>query len=485
MGILRSERRQNEEAESLLLQALKIRQALSQVDPNTYLAALATSQSNLGTWYRKQAKLTKAEALYLECLSTRQKLSKDNPSVYEGDLAAIEHNLGTLSIALQKFPEAQDYLSTALDRRRRLAEGAPAVYSPLLASTQHSLGYLFVQLGKFKQAEQAYQEALTLREQLSLENPVIYQVELGTILISQGYLFYQTEQWDEAASAYLRALQVWEKLAAEEPGLYSVEVARAANALGSIYDHGLGDKVKTEAWYRKALAISRLSAREGVDQYVLEVAQSAVVLASFLLEKRDAEAAKPLFLEAMQISDRYAAQASSRRIADLVIKSIGIEQADPDFADWERKAKSLVRAVQNEKDERDKMRPQQAVLMHWQTAHQEHPGNPRVAEKLAAAYGNWARLQLFAEDFQSAEKYARRGLALAPELGDAQAPLAVALLFQNRYQEALPLFRLCRNKRKSKFLSWGASLQFDLKKLEAKGFTHPKLDEVKAILDGE
>ncbi len=485
LGILYSQLRQNEKAEPLFLQAIEIRQALSQNDPNTYRAALATSQSNLGTLYRKQKKLNKAEALYLECLSIRQELSKDNPLAYEGDLAAIEHNLGTLGIAQQKFKEAQHFLSTALERRRRLAEGAPVVYEPLLATTQQSLGYLFVQLGKFMEAEQAFQEVLTIREQLSLKNPVAYQVDLGTILISQGHLFYQMQKWEEAEATYLRALQVWEPLAAKEPALYSAEVAKVANALGAVYDHGVRDKIKAEIWYRKALDTRRLLAEKETEKYALEVGQSAVVLASFLLENRDSVAAIVLFREALQISDRYTDQPLAKKISSLVIKSIGIEQADPDLANWERKSQVLARAVQNEKEEGDRIEPQRELLKHWQAAHQIHSDNPRITKRLATTYGHLARLHLFVEDFQTAENHAKKGLGLTPELCDAQAPLAVALLFQNRFQEALPLLQACRDKRKSKFLSWGASLQFDLRKLESKGITHPQLAEAKTILAGE
>lgn len=485
LGIIYSQLKQIEKAEPLFLQALEIRQTLNQGDPDTFRAALARSKSNLGTLYRQQNKLVKAEVLYLECLNIRRELSKDNPLVFEGDLAAIEHNLGTLYIALQKFPEAQDYLSTALERRRRLTRDSPAVYGPLLATTLQNLGGLFVALKMFKEAEQAYQEVLSIREQLSLNKQVSEQVGLGTILISQGHLYYQIQRWEEAKSTYLRALEIWEELAATEPLLYAAEVAKVANALGAIYDHGVGDKAKAEVWYHKALEVRRLLAEKEAEKYALEVAQSAVILASFLWEKGDSVPAENLFREAIQISDRYADQPLSIEISALVIKSIGLEQADPALVAWQQKAQSLGRAVWDEKEESDKILPQQTVLMHWQEAYQKYPSNPRIAKRLAIAYGNLARFHLFVEDFQAAESYARKGLALSPELGDAQAPLAIALLYQDRYQEALPLLQTCRDKRKSKFLSWGASLQFDLKKLETKGFTHPQLEEARAVLAKE
>ena len=109
------------------------------------------------------------------------------------------------------------------------------------------------------------------------------------------------------------------------------------------------------------------------------------------------------------------------------------------------------------------------------------PKNDRVLNLIASGYGSLAWYQLFIQQFAEAEQSARAGLAKDPGEEWIKTNLALALLYQGKWEASKEVYLSLKDKKygegtdKDTFLS-------DLAELEQAGISHPDVKRARALL---
>ncbi len=296
-----------------------------------------------------------------------------------------------------------------------------------------------------------------------------------------GNLYRDKNDYPKAEAAYLEALESYQRLAQTNPAAYERYVAITQTNLGISF-MSVNKPEQAVGALSEALGIYRRFAVQNPNSYEIEVARSAILLAFLKQEIGDTEVALSLFREALQMADRHPHIPLARQISDAVVRSIGIEAADPVLWEWYQKAAGYEKEVETQTTMRNKAEPQEKVVGVWEEAFRRYSQNPRIRTFLTQNLGRLSWYRLFAEDFKGAEAAARRGLEVDQSETWILTNLATALLFQNRYKEAEPIYQQLKDQLNNEELTWIEGFLADLAELKAAGITHPDVDKVRALL---
>ena len=110
-----------------------------------------------------------------------------------------------------------------------------------------------------------------------------------------------------------------------------------------------------------------------------------------------------------------------------------------------------------------------------------------TAENLSGLYYDLAYNAIYAQAFAEAEQHARKAIEQAPDMPLFVAPLPIALLFQDKFEEASELYlqwkdQMVDDERGRQVLLKEVFLE-DLLNLEEAGIAHPALEQARALLN--
>ncbi|TAK44970.1 MAG: tetratricopeptide repeat protein, partial [Saprospiraceae bacterium] len=249
------------EAETAYREALKIRKALAEKNPGTFLPDVAASLNNLGNLLKANQSFAEAEAAYRGALKIRRALAEKNPDAFLPDVAMSLNNLGALLYANQSFGEAEAAYREALKIYRALADKNPDAFLNDVAMTLNNLGALLFTNQSFAEAEVAFREVLKIRRALAEKNPDAFLPDLAGNLDNLGTLLSYNLSFAEADTAYREALKIRRALAEKNPDAFLPGVAESLNNLGLLLkaNQSFGE---AEAVYREALKIRRALAEK-------------------------------------------------------------------------------------------------------------------------------------------------------------------------------------------------------------------------------
>jgi tetratricopeptide (TPR) repeat protein/transcriptional regulator with XRE-family HTH domain len=268
-----------EQAESLLQQALVIRQQILDDDhPDT-----ARTLNDLGVLYLTQSKYQQAEPLLQNALAIRQmKLGVEHP-----DTATSLNNRALLYYEQGRYPLAEQMYREALEIRRRVLNPG----HPDIAQSLNNLAELYTVLGKFSQAESLYEEALSSQEKtLGSEHPLVAQT-----LNNMALLYRSKGEYALAEQYYQQALHIQEQVL----GLDHPDAAETLNNLARLY-RAKGAYEEAEPLYRRALQIRETTFGS---EHPL-VAQSFYSMAKLYHSQGKYPEAEKLFQEALRIQEQ-------------------------------------------------------------------------------------------------------------------------------------------------------------------------------------
>ncbi len=270
---------QYEQAESLLQQALTIRQQVLEVNhPDT-----ARTLNDLGVLYLTQGKYQQAEPLLQKALAIRQKkLGVEHP-----DTAANLNNRALLYYEQGRYSSAERMYQEALEIRRRVLKPG----HPDIAQSLNNLAQLYTVQGKFSQAESLYEEALSSQEKtLGSEHPLVAQT-----LNNLALLYRSKGEYAQAEQYYQQALHIQEQvLGSDHP-----DVAETLNNLARLY-RAMGAYEKAEPLYQRALHIRETTF--GTDHHL--VAHSYYSMAKLYHSQGKYSEAEKLCEEALRIQEQ-------------------------------------------------------------------------------------------------------------------------------------------------------------------------------------
>ena len=268
-----------EQAEPLFLRALQIQEHHLGSEHMT----IAESLNNLAMLYERQSKYKEAESLHLRALRIwEHHLGSEHLNVGAG-----LNNLAMLYEKLGRYKESESLHLRAL----RILEQHLGPEHLNVAAGLNNLAKSYVGQEKFQEAEPFYLRALQILDQhFKSEHP-----NVALVLNNLAHLYMRQERYEEAEPLYSRALPIWEQhLGPEHP-----YVAIVLCNLAQLYTHQQRYE-EAEPLGVRALAIheQRLKTQHP------ELATSLRTLGEFYLAVKRYEEAEPLLLRALAIYEQ-------------------------------------------------------------------------------------------------------------------------------------------------------------------------------------
>lgn len=536
LGLLYQDKDDFPRAEKTFLRALEIYERLTKENPEAYEPDFAITLNYLGILFAEKNDFQQSQESFLRSLEIRERLAKENPSTYESDMVEALYNLASIYRKNSDFAKAETNYIRALEILKRSAKVNPMTYEPDVALTLNILGNLYSDKTEFAKAETSYLGALEIRERLARENPRIYEPDLAGTLNNLAILFTDMNDFSRAKTSYMRALEIYERLARQDPRTYRPDLARTLNNLGILY-RSMNDLPEAETWYLRALEIRERLARDNPTVFEPSLASTLYGLGNLYLDMNELSKAGKSHLRGAEIRERLAKENPKAINSDLcrtyvslsfyclkMLKSTNEEKWREQGIEWLQKATEtlniypddfgprieLVQRIRNNgnelkdyeaalavyqkqiseqeakigaiKKDGDKVPAQTALVVLYETAYKELPAKEYVAINLANAYGNLSWYALFSQDFSLAEASAQKAIQTHPSADWVHTNLALALLYQGKYEAAKAIYEARRGKPYQNNGTWTEVFLTDLDALEKEGITHPDVAKVRDLL---
>lgn len=270
-------------------EAVRIRRALADEEPLTYLPELASSLHQLGYAYFYSDLLPLALTASAEAVRIRRSLAARDPETHEPELAGSLHNLAIDEREAGRRTAARQHLEEAVRIKTRLAERDAARHGESFARSLAVLSQEYADQDHRPLALAAAQGAVrhyrahARRDPLAGQSPLAWS--LGVLASRQT----ESHRWTAAArqryaaarpvalSAAEEAVGIGWRLARQDPGEFR---PRLANALADLSDHfrhlGLHDKALLPA--RESVHVWWLAANTDPRRYAASFAGSFFAL---------------------------------------------------------------------------------------------------------------------------------------------------------------------------------------------------------------
>ncbi len=245
--------------------------------------SVATSLDTLGNLYFDMKKFDQTEATCKRSLQIREKVLGPN----HPETATSMNNLSALYESRAMYSDAEPLLKQAV----AIYKESLGSEHPTYASGLHNLGSLYSKIGRFSEAEELLLKAVALRKKIygDVHN------EVADTLNNLAGLYLDTGKYGKAKEIYEKVLETRKKVfGAEHPA-----VAATLNNVASIYSH-LGDNKHALDLYRMALTMREKTL--GKDH--IDVAESCNNLASVYQSMGDSQGALSLYQKSLKIVEK-------------------------------------------------------------------------------------------------------------------------------------------------------------------------------------
>jgi Tfp pilus assembly protein PilF len=535
LGLLLFSLNEMEEARQRLEEALAIYRALGNIKPEVYLPDLASALDNMGIFFKKLNDKPRAMGYYESALEIRRALAIENPDANQPGLAVTLNNYGVLLRTLNLPTEARSLLEEALEIRRKLAIEEPAIYLPKVATTLNNLGSVHDDLHEFLTERALYEEAVEIQRNLVSKNPEVYLPNLVATLNNLGNMHAKMNDYSNARVCFDEALQAYRELSGLNSQVYLPDVAMALNNLGILLDY-LDDRAAAKEHHAEALAIRRKLVAKNPKVYLPDLATTLHNFGVLMLKDQDFIAAKSYLLEAFAFRSQcfrdnpraFGIDAANTAISlarleyNLILamndagsqieclrylsqarKFLGVygepipivEECFAMIENDEKKLQAinaqlyttfknvalLENAVASIKEMHEKVEKQMEIVALWQEIRDSLPRSEEARSGLSNAYGRLARHHLFDQNPAAAEAAARKGLQLALDETWIYTNLALALLYQGKWEEAKEIYLRLKDQPYGD-ATCRETFQEDLDALENAGITHQDVEKARQLL---
>jgi tetratricopeptide (TPR) repeat protein len=486
LGILYRNKKDYTAALNAYQKALEIRERLAKANPDTYESNLAMTLNNLGILYKDKNDYAAALNAYQKALEIWERLVKINQDIYEPDLAMTLINLGILYKDRDEYSSALNAYQRALEIRERLAKINPATYEPDLATTLNNLGILYRDKNDYASALNAYQKALEINERLVKADQVTYEPDLAMTLNNLGTLFQYNNDYPAALKAYQQATEIRERLAKANPVIYEPDLATTLDNMGLFYQSSKNYESSFTA-YQKALEIYKRLAKINPEVYEIKYCGNIVLLG--LLQEVDYQETRQsliaTYLEiAKQILPKYPKLPLSKKLLDQI-------EDEKEYFDKIKilaPIKILQQQIEKTEDYSEKIEIQKKIIDEYRLLIEN--GRSTFVIDFGNNLSSLAWYQIFARQFYAAELSAKEALnptkyikteGYDEKIEWANTNMAMALLFQGKYQDAEQIYRRLKDKPHIDG-TYTQSFLADLDELEKAGITHPDVAKIRALL---
>jgi tetratricopeptide (TPR) repeat protein len=452
-------------------------------NPDGYLPLVARVFENLGSLCSTMKACGEAKVHYEEALTIWRKMAQKNPDGYLPKFAKALLHLGA-----QDKTVVRPYHLEALGIMRKMARKQPEIYSNDVAKILSYLAGLNYQVGEVDLANRYWEESLDIQRALAAQNPDEFFDDLASILLQRGLILHLNNNNTEAGKYLEEALGHWQELARKDTHQYSRQVAQTLNFLGKVSETQ-GDLAISAEWFEKALA--------AFDQLLLRHPNQ-----HWLFEVQDKFSIANIHYNLLQItSDQQHYHKGLAYLAEARRLLVVSQDLEPYFADYipsidiatqlfityEMKGLSLSEqihryevAIANDESIHGS-KWQKALIEALDTLLSLHPDSSSLKSKLINAYSRLSWYQLLNKEFPISANSARKGLTLAPGEANLVALLALSLLYQDRWAEAIPIFTSLQ-KQPNFAETFRVLFLHNLDALEKAGIKHPDVEQARKLL---
>lgn len=253
--------------ERYYIQALKVKQLLTQKDPVVYLLFLERICKKLGRFWKENGNDAYGE-LILQQADRIQSVIKNK--TYADD----KEEYRALNYAYYEQPINKQFIESLLQESLRhykvLADENPEAYEPSLAQAYNVTGIFYTQIGEKQKAEMNYAEAITIRKRLvDREQAMKPALAASYSNLSQHYFIW--DEYEKAKQNALKAIGNYNDVCNENDGAFNTDLARNYNALANIYVKAGESRLAEECYKESIMLYIRLfekSSRAYIDRII-------------------------------------------------------------------------------------------------------------------------------------------------------------------------------------------------------------------------
>ncbi|MEI8007342.1 MAG: tetratricopeptide repeat protein [Bacteroidota bacterium] len=464
LGNFQKQQNQFDKAVTNFEEALKIFNTLSLTDSVNSMAGLATTYNFLGVLMQSLKQYDKAETYLIQSLNLRRKLAISNSKINYPEVAKYYNNLGSLHDDMQQFNKEETEYYAALAIFDELAKTNPQVYIFYSATTLGNIASLQMRQNQYEKSEISYNKSITITRELAKTNPQVYNSYLANLLGNLSILNKKMGQYEKAENNLNEALILRRELAILNPQTFNYYIAITLESLGNLQNITKQFE-KSESNYKNALIIYRDLAKSKPQVYLTNVANILNGIGSLNYNLHRNDLADTCFTESLKIYRELAKtnpQVYNKDVAK-VLDNYAHLQFDLNHID-------LAEASCTE-----------AFNLYKEVA----KANPLIFNSdLADCYGNISFYQTIRQLFAEAEVSAREGLSTDQSRQWIQTKLAVALLYQGKFEEAKLIYLKFKDQEypEDKTKTYKDVFLRDLDKLISLNVTHPDVDKIRKLL---
>lgn len=237
-------------AERYYVQALKVKQLLTQKDPLSYFLFLERICNKLGLLWKENGDTACGNLLLKN--AERIKSAIENKIYYR-----YKEDYRVLDYAYYKQPINKLFIEHLLQESVRyykvLADDNPEAYEPSLAQAYNVAGIFYTQIGEKQKAEVNYAEAVTIRERLVNREPSM-EPALSASYSNIAQHYYLWNKYDKAEKYFLMAIDIYKRVGKEKTGAFNTDLARNYNSLANLYVKA-GKGKQAEECYKESIML--------------------------------------------------------------------------------------------------------------------------------------------------------------------------------------------------------------------------------------
>ena len=469
LGNVYRKTQQFSKSEVVFNEALEIRRKLATDDPNTYEHNVAATLINFANMYYSIQCLSESEAMYLEALEILKRQAKDNPHAYEPDIASTLNNLAVLYNNTQRFKESEAMHLESLEIIRKLAIDNPQAYEPDVALKLNNIASMYYESERFTESEMMYLEALEIYRRLAKDNPQAFEPDLARTMSNIAVLYKYTQHITESEKMNLEAIEIYRRLAKDNPQTFEPNLARVLNNLASLFIGSQHFK-ESEELLLEALEINRRLVKGNPEANEPSLAKTLIGLTTLYSETHCYEQSV-LYLKDATVVYQHLAQSNPQKYESQLISVLG------NLSHYCIRIKHYTEAEQYAREAlaidstKHWIYPRLAIALHYQGKYDEAEAvhqqlkdtlivyqhlaqsNPlQYKSQLTSLLGRLSYYNIWIKHYVEAEQYAREAISIDTTMHWICSNLAVALLFQGKYDEAEQIYRQYKDELINTFL---------------------------------
>lgn len=237
-------------AEPYYVQAMKVKQVLTQRDPVEYFTFLERILRKLGGYWTENGNASYGSTIQNE--AERIRLVIQN-KIY----ANKKEEFRALNYDYYIQPLNKTYIESLLLESIRmfnvLADENPEAYEPYLAKAYNVTGFFYTQIGEKHKAEINYNEAIEIGKRL-VEREQSMKPILAISCSNLALHYSSYNKVDKAITRTLQAIDLYTSVKTREDSAYDTDIARNYNTLANLYAKA-GDLEQAEQYYKEALTL--------------------------------------------------------------------------------------------------------------------------------------------------------------------------------------------------------------------------------------